>query len=105
MWGPYPALVDARPWIPIPGVLFEAGYHDRYEHLHAKLQAYEGANYKPRICMVNVPGQEGAFAVDNGIAANTFQWIGDPAELQAKRGFDLKDYQMSRVDREKEEKP
>lgn len=67
MWGQYPALIDARPLLTVPGMVFEA-HNDRSEDVLAKLQAYEGGNYKCRLCSVEYVGEEG---VD--VRANTFQ--------------------------------
>lgn len=97
MWGQYPALINARPLLTVPGMVFDAGEHnDRSVNVLTKLQAYEGGNYKCRLCSVEYIGQEG---VD--VRANTFQWIGDTAELKSG-SFDLKDYQMSRIEKEVE---
>jgi gamma-glutamylcyclotransferase (GGCT)/AIG2-like uncharacterized protein YtfP len=97
MWGQYPALIDGRPLLTVPGMVFEAGEHnERSKDVLAKLQTYEGENYKCRLCSVEYVGQEG---VD--VRATTFQWIGDTTELKAG-SFDLKDYQMSRIEKEVE---
>ena len=96
MWGQYPALIDARPMLTVPGMVFEADEHDRSEDILAKLQAYEGDNYKYRTCLVEIVGQEG-----EDVEASTFQWCGDTAELK-EGSFDLKDYQMSKLEKEVE---
>lgn len=115
MWGAYPALIPPSPPPSIAtdadegeahdivgakdvvgGVLFEPSEFEHAGNVHERSHAYEGANYERTTCLVDVKGQT------TKVCANTFVWVGDTNELTETRecGFDLREWQMRRLERE-----
>lgn len=86
LWGPYPALVDNPPGAIIHGMAYEVQSPEEVNYL----QAYETDNYKPRGCLIE-------FEDGKEVAGKVFKWNADKSLL--KEGvFDLKDWQMEKLD-------
>ena len=95
MWGRYPALLDSLDSQPPPTIHGMAFEIDRFEHagrMCQRLQEYEGSKYELVQCLVQFEDD-----ARECVRATTFKWIGHQREL--KEGvFDLKDYQMYRLE-------
>jgi gamma-glutamylcyclotransferase (GGCT)/AIG2-like uncharacterized protein YtfP len=95
MWGSYPALLPSSPSSSVHGMVFEINAFEHAKQIQQRLEEYEGPNYKLEECIVEVQGRG-----DEGVRrvrARVFGWIGGEEEL--KEGvFDLKDYQMRKLE-------
>jgi gamma-glutamylcyclotransferase (GGCT)/AIG2-like uncharacterized protein YtfP len=94
MWGQYPALPDERALLTVHGMAFEIDDSEHIDQIRQRLQDYEGPNYTPLGVLVQYEGEE------ERVRAKTFERVGDKSEL--KDGvFDLKDYQMRKLEDQK----
>ncbi len=87
LWGPYPALLDG----PTGSAVYGMAYEVQSPSDKKRLADYETNHYKVRSCRIHL--QDGSI-----VLGRTFMWNADKALL--KEGtFDLKDWQMSRLEK------
>jgi gamma-glutamylcyclotransferase (GGCT)/AIG2-like uncharacterized protein YtfP len=88
MWGRYPALLD-KPYSTVYGMTFEVQTPEEVK----RLEAYETDRYRNDSCIIYLKSDE------DEMRGRTFVWRGEQDELKEGE-FDLKDWQMKRLELE-----
>jgi gamma-glutamylcyclotransferase (GGCT)/AIG2-like uncharacterized protein YtfP len=92
LWGRYPALLDGPLGAPVHGMAFEIQSPKEVE----LLEAYEASRYKNTACRIEL--EDGTELI-----GRTFVWVDGMEELK-ERVFDLKDWQMDKLEHSLEAK-
>ena len=89
LWGPYPALLNGPYNGIVHGVVFEVESQADVK----LLQAYETNRYRQACCSIQIEDRK-------DVEGTTFMWRECNAEELREGKFDLKDWQMNRLERD-----